>query len=76
MRNGLLVAKSLGLPSFNIGQSSTANPQYNWLLNEDETPRDRHEKREMALNFAQNRKNKYMEPSEDQLTAANSNFVV
>ena len=48
MRNNLLVAKSLGVPSFNIGQSSTADPQYNWLFNEDKTPRDRNEKREMA----------------------------
>jgi|DEB0MinimDraft_12_1074336.scaffolds.fasta_scaffold64680_1 hypothetical protein len=40
-RSGLLVAKSLAVPSFTLGFSGGNDAKYNWLFNEDETPREK-----------------------------------
>ena len=75
-RSGLAVAKSLAVPSFSMGLGGAGQDvKYNWLFNDDETPRDDRHDEIPPPNRELIRKDKYMANNEEVTTQANSNFV-
>lgn len=71
-RLGLGVARSLALAKIPFNGASERETKYNWLFNDDETPRE--EDPANPNTGIKTRGHKYLE-NEEQTTAANSNFV-
>jgi hypothetical protein len=63
---GLGVARSLALAKIPFNAPSDAEQKYNWLFNEDETPRDKdHVNKNQDSNAKMLRQNKYLDQNED-----------
>lgn len=73
-RLGLGVARSLALAKIPFNGASEHEKKYNWLFNDDETPREEDPASSNPTRGSKTRKHKYLE-NEEQTTATNSNFV-